>query len=221
MDQPRGQAEGDVERGVPPVIGLTGGVGAGKSTTLQAFANLGAATLSADAVVHDLLADPEIVVQVVARFGSDVERDGEVDRDRLAKIVFADDAGREWLEGTIWPLVGLRMFEWRSENLAADPAPCALVIEIPLLFESGLEVGFDATVCVAVDEKLRRDRADSRGQVAVSEREARQLSPAEKAARADYVITNDGTLADLQAKVAALLGTIVVNGDDRKDSHQT
>src|SRR5581483_11565649 len=96
-----------------PFIGLTGGIGAGKSTALAALERLGAAVLSTDAVVHALYDSPEVRDAVVERFGPEVAPGGVVDRPALARAAFASDDGRSWLEQLLWPRVGRRIVEWR------------------------------------------------------------------------------------------------------------
>jgi dephospho-CoA kinase len=189
----------------PPFIGLTGGIGAGKSTALAAFARLGAETLSTDAVVHELYESGDVRDAVIARFGSAVAPGGQVDRARLAELAFATPEDRAWLEQLIWPLVGARVAAFRAAGDAADPAPPALVVEVPLLFESGIDRGYDAIVAVVVDEAVRDARAAARGYRALAARAARQLSQAEKAARATYVIENDGDVAELENRLSGLL----------------
>jgi dephospho-CoA kinase len=189
----------------PPFVGLTGGIGAGKSAALAALEGLGAAVLSTDAVVHELYSSPELTDAVVARFGPDVAPGGTVDRARLAEAAFADGESREWLESLLWPLVGARIVQWRGEVAARDPLPPAAVVEVPLLFEAGMESAFDATIAVIATEELRAGRAAARGHTAVDERTARQLSQHEKAARSTFVIENDGDLADLPQKLSAVL----------------
>jgi dephospho-CoA kinase len=191
-----------------PFVGLTGGLGAGKSEALRALADLGAATLSTDEVVHELLASDELREIVVARLGDEVAPDGRLDRTLIAERVFADEEGRKWLEGELWPRVGRRMWHWRQEVEALDPAPPAAVVEVPLLFESGLEDGFDATIAVVADEALRQERAGTRGHAAVAERTGRQLSQEEKAQRADFEVRNDGTLVDLRESLSRVLARL-------------
>ena len=140
-----------------PFVGLTGGLGAGKSTALGALAELGAATLSTDAVVHELLATDELRELIVERLGPEVAPDGVLDRSRIAERVFGDDEARSWLEGVLWPRVGERVASWRAGLEDADPQPRAAVVEVPLLFESGMESGFDATIAVIADEAHPRD----------------------------------------------------------------
>jgi dephospho-CoA kinase len=190
---------------VIPFVGLTGGIGAGKSTALAALERLGAATLSTDRVVHDLYETDEVRDLVVAHFGPEVAPEGGVDRGALATRVFATDAERHWLEQQLWPRVGEAVTRWREQLTAADPPPRALVVETPLLFEAGLDRGYDATIAVVADEALRRERAAARGHRALDERTARQLSQEEKAQRATYRIVNDGSEADLEVKLSAIL----------------
>src|SRR5215212_8744461 len=106
-----------------PFVGLTGGLGAGKSEALRILGELGAATLSTDAVVHELLATDELRDIVVARLGDGVARDGALDRSLIAERVFGDEEARGWLEGELWPRVGRRMAEWKQDVDALDPAP--------------------------------------------------------------------------------------------------
>ena len=191
-----------------PFVGLTGGLGAGKSAALAALERLGAATLSTDSVAHELLASDEIRDQLVERFGEEIAPDGAVDRSLVASRVFGDDEHRGWLESVLWPRVGARVAEWRQEVDAMDPPPPAAVIEVPLLFESGMESVFDKTIAVVADEGVRADRAAARGHEMVDARAARQLTQDEKAQRADIVVHNDGDLADLERKLAEVLGRL-------------
>ena len=191
-----------------PFVGLTGGIGAGKSEALKVLEQLGAATLSSDAVVHELLTTGEVRDQLVERFGSAVAPDGEVDRGRVASVVFADDEQRKWLEGLLWPRVGQRVWEWREGLERRDPRPRAAVVEVPLLFESGMGEAFDATIAVIADEAVREERAGQRGHEGVASRTARQLSQEEKAQRADFVVRNEGTLGELGEKLSEVLARL-------------
>jgi dephospho-CoA kinase len=181
---------------------------AGKSEALKALEELGAATLSTDAVVHDLLGTDELRERLVERLGPEVAPDGSVDRSRLAELTFDDPERREWLEGLLWPKVGERMAAWKSQVDAAEAPPRAAVVEVPLLFEAGMEQAFDHTIAVVADESVRERRAEGRGHAAAGSRAARQLSQAEKAQRADFVVRNDGTLAELKDSLERLLATI-------------
>lgn len=161
--------------------------------------------LSTDAVVHDLYEDDDVVSAVVARFGDAIERAGVVDRGALARVAFATTSDREWLEGLLWPKVGERMTAWRAGLSSSPNPPRAAVVEVPLLFESGMEGAFDATIAVIASEDLRAERAGARGHEALEERSARQLSQKEKAHRATYVVVNDGTPEELESKLSSLL----------------
>ncbi len=191
-----------------PFVGLTGGLGAGKSEALRALGELGAATLSTDAVVHELLGSDELHGIVVARLGEEVARDGQLDRSLIAERVFGDEDARRWLEEELWPRVGRRVAEWKQEVDALDPPPRAAVVEVPLLFESGMEAAFDATIAVVADEAVRAERAGARGHASVSERAGRQLSQEEKADRADFEIRNDGTLDELRETLSRVLARL-------------
>jgi dephospho-CoA kinase len=189
-------------------VALTGGLGAGKSTALAAFERLGAATISTDAIVHELYESDEVRRAVVERWGRSVAPGGTVDRAEIAKHVFADPDERRWLEGTIWPLVGRRLWDWRQEVGRLDPPPRAAVVEIPLLFESGMESAYDAAVAIVAPEEVRAERAGSRGHAAVDERASAQLSQEEKARRATYTVVNDGTVEELEAKLSDVLDEV-------------
>lgn len=189
----------------PLTIGLTGGIAAGKSEALKAFARLGAATLSSDAVVHELLESEPLRGRLVERWGPEVVKDGKVDRARIGEIVFADPEQLTWLEGQIHPLVGERTAEW-LRSLPADTE--VAVVEVPLLFEVGRNEAFDTTVAVVTADEVRRERAEARGHALVDEREARQLSQLEKAERADHVVENDGSVEDLERALSALLAKL-------------
>jgi dephospho-CoA kinase len=191
-----------------PFVGLTGGLGAGKSTALEALARLGAATLSTDAVVHELYGTDAVRDAVVGRWGADVARGGVVDRSAVARHAFATPEDRKWLEELLWPRVGERVAAFREEALAADPSPRAAVVETPLLFEAGLDGIYDATIAVVADEDVRAERAGSRGHEAVDERASRQLPQEEKARRATYVVRNDGTVEELETRLSEVLGKL-------------
>ena len=188
-----------------PFVGLTGAVGAGKSTALAAFERLGAAVLSTDAVVHELYRSVELREALVERWGDEIARGGEVDRSAVAARAFAGEEERRWLEQLLWPRVGARVTEWREQVAGRDPAPPAAVVEVPLLFEAGMDPIFDATIAVTATDEARATRAASRGHAVLDERSARQLTQEEKAARATYAVPNDGTEQDLERKLSAIL----------------
>jgi dephospho-CoA kinase len=191
-----------------PFVGLTGGLGAGKSEALRALGDMGAATLSTDAVVHELLSGEDLRDIVVGRLGPEVAPDGRLERSLIAERVFGDEEARAWLEGELWPRVGRRVAEWKREVEVLDPPPPAAVVEVPLLFESDMEAAFDATIAVVADETLREQRAGARGHSAVAERAGRQLSQTEKAQRADFEVRNDGTLEELRETLSRVLARL-------------
>lgn len=145
---------------------------------------------------------------MVRRWGEEVAPAGVVDRPAVAKRVFASEDEREWLEGLLWPKVGERIAEWRAIESTRRPAPAALVVEVPLLFEAGNEAAYDATIAVIADDAVRAERAAARGHEAVDERTARQLSQHEKAQRATFVVHNSGTLGELEQELSTVLAKL-------------
>jgi dephospho-CoA kinase len=145
---------------------------------------------------------------IVEQLGETVAPDGELDRSLVAERVFADDEQRGWLEGLLWPRVGERMVAWKAQVDASDPPRPAAVVEVPLLFESGMDAVFDHTLAVIADEEVRERRAGERGHAALASRAGRQLSQMEKAERAEFVVRNDGSLDELKQSLSRVLGTI-------------
>jgi dephospho-CoA kinase len=201
-------AAGEDARDVIPFVGLTGGIGAGKSEALAALERLGAATLSSDAVVHEILTTDEAREALAERLGEEVAPNGQVDRSAVARAVFGDPEARAWLEGYLWPRVGQRIAAWREELAAREPRPRAAVVEVPLLFESGMEGVFDTTIAVVAHDDLRAERIGVRGHEGVESREERQLDQHEKAARAHFSVRNDGTVEELEQELSRVLGTM-------------
>jgi dephospho-CoA kinase len=197
----------------PPIlkvllIGLTGGMGAGKSAALSTLRRLGAETLSTDEVVHEIYSEPAVIDAVVARLGAEVAPGGEIDRSAVAAAVFADPAQREWLEQLIWPLVGERIAAWTQRVRQASPKPRAAVLEVPLLFESGLHQACDATIAILASPETIARRTADRGLVGVGQRNDRQLSQEEKAARASFAVSNDGDLEELEHELSRVLDNL-------------
>jgi dephospho-CoA kinase len=184
----------------PLAVALTGGVGAGKSEALRMFGALGAATLSSDEVVHDLLqSDKEVRARLEDRFGHDVlTRAGDVDRGVLGHRVFTHPDDLYFLESVLHPRVIRAQRLFREKLVASPDAPPICVIEVPLLYEVRGEGRFDRVVVITASVALRRTRAGSR----LDEREERLISDAEKVRRADFVFRNDGSLEELEAFVA-------------------
>src|SRR5687768_1156661 len=142
----------------PAFIGLTGAIGSGKSETLSALARLGAATLSTDEVAHGALADPEVLPQLVERWGPEVELAGTVDRKRVGEIVFGDRDELRWLESLTHPKVAQKVVEWRQ---SLGPNAELAVVEVPLLFEAGMEGFFDGVLVVVAGDR-RSDWLEAR-----------------------------------------------------------
>ncbi len=186
----------------PLKIGLTGGIAAGKSEALKAFARLGAATLSSDAVVHELLEGEPLRGRLVERWGPEVVAEDGVNRAKIGEVVFADPGQLTWLEQQIHPLVQQRTAEWLT---SLPEGTEVAVVEVPLLFEAGGDKAFDTTVSVITADQVRRERAAARGHALVDEREARQLTQMEKAELADHMIENDGSVEELEQRLSALL----------------
>jgi dephospho-CoA kinase len=191
-----------------PFVGLTGGMGAGKSTALAALERLGAAVLSTDEVVHELYQGEQLRDALVERWGPEVAPAGVVSRAAVAERAFAREEDRVWLEELLWPLVGARVAAWLQgvrDLRSAGPGPRAAVVEVPLLFEAGMEQLYDATIVVVSGEQVRRERAAGRGHALSEERAARQLSQQEKARRATFVVRNDGTESELERELSVVL----------------
>jgi dephospho-CoA kinase len=183
-------------------IGLTGGIGAGKSEALAAAERLGAATLSTDRVTHELLGTDQVRDLLVERWGPEVAPDGEVDRAKVAELVFGRPEELKWLESELHPRVGAAVWEWRQ---GLDPEFEVGVVEVPLLFEAGMDAAFDETLAVIASDEIRNARLAERGQSGLAGREERQLSQDEKAARADHVVPNEGSIAELEAALREAL----------------
>jgi dephospho-CoA kinase len=192
-------------------VGLTGGIGAGKSETLAAFERAGASTLSTDRVTHDLLDDEEVKAALVERWGEDVAPDGSIDRKKVGEIVFADRDELAWLESVLHPRVGVHVLEWRQA--LGDEVEVA-VVEVPLLFEAAMEDAFDETVAVVAGDQIRDARLRERDHAGLAGREERQLDQAEKERRADHVIRNDASLTELEGEVKELLDELRAEGSE-------
>jgi dephospho-CoA kinase len=183
----------------PIAVALTGGIAAGKSEALQAFARHGAAVISSDEVVHELYrGDAGLQDALRDRWGEAVFRDGAVDRAEIGRIVFSDRDELAWLEGELHPRVRAAMSDWQTRQ-----TDDVTVSEIPLLFETGGEERFDKVVVITAPAELRVER---RGEVA--SREERLVPEDEKLRRADFSYVNDGTLEDLDAFVAGVLAEL-------------
>jgi dephospho-CoA kinase len=184
------------------VIGLTGGIGCGKSAAAACFARRGFQVIDADALAREVLTSPACVDQLVRRWGQAcLTGEGSPDRAWIAAKVFAEPAERAFLESITHPEVA------RRRSLAVADRSRHHVVEIPLLFEKNLAAEFDAVVCVSSSEPVRFLRLELRG-LSPSAARARMDSQdplAEKVMKSDYVLFNDGDLDFLDAQVAALV----------------
>ena len=193
----------------PPFIGLTGSIGAGRSTALAAFERLGAAVLDADAIIHGLYLTEAVKTALHLHWGDRIFTPAqEVDRSAIAAIVFNSEDQRAWLEGLLWPLAAQRQAAFRNELDARTPRPRAGVVEVPLLFEAGAGSRFDVTIAILANDTLRATRLALRDQAELDARERRQLSQDEKATRATYRVLNEGTPEELERKLAEILDTL-------------
>jgi dephospho-CoA kinase len=195
-----------------PVIGLCGGIGAGKSAVAAAFGRQGCTVISSDRLNHEVLAEAEVLRQLAAWWGADIVRpDGTPDRRRIAAIVFEDAEQKRRLERLVYPLIGRRRAAI-IRSVAENPAVKAIVLDSPLLLESNLDRECDSIVFVDTGEpeRLRRLKLE-RGWTPneLHRRERWQAPLSEKRSRADFVVDNDGPSEGLDAQVADILRTIV------------
>jgi dephospho-CoA kinase len=203
-----------VASGSPPIIGLAGGIGSGKSAVADILARLGCVVCNADSLAREALRQPEIRDEIVRWWGREVLDDaGEVDRPAVAAIVFGRPEERKRLESVVHPWVQSR----RKALFEQAPADArALVIDAPLLFEAGLDAECNAVIFVDADRARRLARvADRRGwdEHELSKREDSQLPLDDKRARSDYVISNNGDLQALAEQVRRTLNEIVRSAD--------
>ena len=190
-------------------VGLSGGIGCGKSTVLGFFREAGWHTVDSDAVVRELLAtDAEVQAQLRSRWGEAVFTDGAVDRVAVAKRVFGHEGDLKWLEELLHPLV-------RESWLASiDQAPDSnWLVEIPLLFEKRLENRFDLTVCVSSPPDVVADRMVVRAytEAQIEQRRKQQMPLEEKIERADFLISNAGSLEFLKQQTTRLIEQITAH----------
>lgn len=185
------------------ILGVTGSMGSGKSTAVAYIEEHGYRRLDSDQIVRDqLLREPAVISAITERLGDSVlDPAGRIDRRAVAAVVFQDDGAREWLEGLLHPRLYAR---WR-EAFTAEP-DASWVVEVPLLFEKGLENWFDFTVCVASSSDLQLARLEKRGipHALAEQRISKQLPLALKLELADFVLWNDGSREFLREQVRHL-----------------
>jgi dephospho-CoA kinase len=187
----------------PVSVAITGGIGAGKSEALRAFARHGAAVVSSDEIVHHLISsDPEVKSAMVERLGEGIlGEDGEIDRSRVADWVFGDREALAWLESLLHPRVSAEYLRWRDQVADLPNPPPVTVTEVPLLYEVGGEKRFDKVVVITAPEQLREARAN----VSLKGRSDRLIPDREKVKRADFSYVNTGSLQELDAFVAGVM----------------
>ena len=187
------------------VIGLTGGIGCGKSTAASFFKSHGFVVIDSDVLAHQALNESNTLTQLKSRWGSAcIQNDGTADREWIGKKVFSDPSEKTFLESIIHP----RIAALRQEAMADSSK--SYILEIPLLFELGLTRGLAATVCVASSDEVRLQRLESRGlsRTDAHKRINLQMPISEKVKKSNYVIWNDGSLDFLKSEVDKCVQTL-------------
>ena len=195
-------------------VGLTGGIGSGKSEVARLLADRGALVVDSDRLAREVVAPgtPGLAA-VIEAFGAEyLTADGALDRPKLAALVFADPQARERLNAIVHPLVGAAA----AERLAAAPPDAVVVHDVPLLVEAGLAAGFDVVVVVDAPRETQLARLTGQRGMAPEDAEARiaaQATREQRLAVAHHVISNDGSLADLERAVDELWQTLTNDPD--------
>jgi dephospho-CoA kinase len=199
-----------------PRLGLTGGIGSGKSTALAYLHELGAAVISSDDIVHGLYSGGEVVERIREQFGDSVVERGAVSRPALAGVVFADADQLRWLEDLLHPYVRSSVDDWIGRQRKVRPRPALLVVEVPLLFETGFADVFDYTMLITAPDEVRRRRLAAKLTGSeFSRRLAQQMPEEEKIARSDFVFHNTRTRKELKEFVGQTVTHILAAGEDR------
>jgi dephospho-CoA kinase len=204
-----------------PIIGLTGGIGSGKSAVANILRDCGCVVADADQLAKAALKSPEVRTRLIERWGEGVySEDGEADREAIATIVFEDDQQRSWLESILHPIVEAQ----RAAQFAAAPAgTVALVIDAPLLLEANLAQKCDSVIFVEADAKVRLKRLKAaRGWTKdeLDRREQAQMPLDEKRSMAHHVLKNEGGVDDLARSVEDYLDTLILDQSSRPNSDQ-
>ncbi len=193
-----------------PRLGVTGGIGSGKSTATAFLAELGAAVVSADELVHNLLEEQAIISRVERHFGGGVLEAEQIDRPALAQVVFNDAGELVWLESLLHPHVKRLIDAWAKEQERRRPRPPLLVAEVPLLFETDMADVFDYILLVTAPEATRRRRLSAKvTSEEFSRRAARQQPEDDKAVRSDFVVENVGAREGLRRYVGEMYAAIL------------
>ena len=195
----------------PLRIGLTGGIGAGKSSVLELLEKKDVPVLQADRLGHDLLRERAVLREIKKYFGAGVfDEKGGVDRGKLGLEIFADPRKKKFLDGLLHPLVRRRTAQWVARQSKRKPRPPFVVVEVPLLFENGFHRWFDRALSVSAPGRVRRRRLRARGwsQGEIGRREASQWPQKRKNQKADWVLFNSGTKGKLRYTVQRWLGQV-------------
>jgi dephospho-CoA kinase len=193
-----------------PRLGITGGIGSGKSTALAYMRELGASVISSDDIVHTLLRRSEMVERIAVHFGAEIIRQGETDRPALARLVFRDEAALRWLEHLLHPAVKEALDEWALAQEQGPRRPALLAAEVPLLFETNMEEVFTYVLLVTAPDTLRRQRSEAKTTDSEFSRRARlQMPEEEKARRSDFVFENTGSRLRMKEFVAETYAYVV------------
>jgi dephospho-CoA kinase len=195
-----------------PVLGLVGGIGAGKTLVAGLFEELGAAVIDSDRLVHEELRDPRVAVELQQWWGEAVcSPDGAVDRNAVAKIVFSDPTELQRLEGLLYPRLARRRAVLVADH-QADPDIRAILLDAPKLYEAGVDVECDAVIFVDADRDVRLQRvAASRGWTEEElVRRENNLEPLDrKRALADYTVVNHSSVAELRSEIERVFASVL------------
>jgi len=193
-----------------PRLGLTGGIGSGKSTALAYLHECGAAVVSSDDIVHALYDRPAIIAAIQGRYGHKVTTGAHVNRQALAGIVFRDHDELQWLERLLHPHVHAAVDQWAVAQQKVRPRPALIAAEVPLLFETGMETAFDFVMLITAPADVRRRRLTAKLTDAEFElRLAQQMPEDEKIARSDFVFHNTGERKALRDFVGQTVAQIL------------
>lgn len=199
-----------------PVVGLSGGIGSGKSAVARILAELGAAVINSDDLNRQELEEQEVRDTLASWWGPDVlGPDGRIDRAAVARIVFADETQRHRLEGLMHPRIERRRAALTAQY-ELDPRIRLIVIDAPLLYEAGLDRQCDAVIFVDAPRELRLARVrETRGwtDAELNRREKFQQPLEMKRARANYTCTNNSNLDDLRRQVESIFSRIVASSE--------
>ena len=195
-----------------PIIGILGGIASGKSSVAAAFAKLGCAVIDADDIAHDLLNDSGVKSQVINEFGTDIlDSSGQVDRNKLAEIVFADESRLSTLNEILHPLI-MKEAEQLIGHYEEMENIKAIVLDAPLLVEVGWDKKCDKLIFVACEREKRLERARKKGifnENQLKMREKFQISLDSKASLVDNTIDNNSSLSALAEQVAKIFSSII------------